>query len=209
MLLTPILRVRSIPHVSPRRHSVVLVVSHDDGVVAVVPHPEGARLGGLLSAAHFAAGGIEEIASVAPEASLSRHGIAPPYNPDGSLQVAFAELMHVRRRLPPCGSLLRAVALPPDAATALSASAAALAAARLTRADGQLMHEPIRSMSLEPGAEPHLAAAEAFCGVAYGARASASVPAATQRTTRAAARGGGMAGALARLRREAEDPAAA
>ena len=184
------------------------MMSHDEGVVALVPHPEAARLGGLLSAAHFAAAGIEDIANVVPEASLSQPGIAPPYIPDGSLQVAFAELMHVRRRLPPCGSLLRAVSVAPDAATALSASAAALAAARLTRARCQLKPEQ-GSKSLEPGAEPHPAADEAIRGVAYGAHASASVHVATQRTTRAAARSGGVAGALARLRREAEDPAAA
>ena len=203
-----ILRCRSTPQVSPRRRGAVSELLNGNGVVVLVPCPEAARLGGVLAAARFANAAIEESANANPEASPSRPGIAPPYNSDGSLQVAFAELMHVRRCCPPYGSLLRAVSLVPDAATTLSASTAALAAARLTGAGCVLMPEQIRSKSLEPGVDTHPAAGDATCGVAFVACGVAPVPAATPRTTRSAARGGGVAGALARLRRKADDPGA-
>ena len=204
-----ILRCRRIPQVSPQRQSSVSVMSTDDGVVVLVPFPEPARLGGLVSAAHTAA---LDALNLAAGASFSRPGIASPYNPDGSLQVAFPELLHVRRR-PSCGSISHAAHVVPDAATALSASAAALAAARFTSAGCVVSPGQIHlgSKSSEPGADtqpagqPHETACIAAPGAQHGI---ISVPAATARTTRAATRSGGVAGALARMRREASDPVA-
>ena len=170
-----------------------------------MPHPEAARLGGLLSVAHFAAAGIEDV-------DADSHfllGIAPPYNPDGSLHVAFSELLHVRRSVLPYDGLLRAVALVPDAVTTLSASAAALAAARTTSVGQQWHVQTLSEMKPSgPSAETQPVSAEGAYVVATGACAAASVPAAPQRSTRTAVRGGGMAAALARMRREAAEPAA-
>ena len=196
------LRCCSIPQISTRRPSSVSVLPSDDGVVVLVPHPEAARLGGLACAAKFAAAGITDVEDASHSLPV------PPHSPDGSLQVAFSELLHVRHCLLPDDGLLRAGTFTPDAATALSASAAALAAARMKTAAGKLVSVHLESESLEPGAATQPAAADGACVVASDARAAAPVPAAPRRTTRAVARGGGVAGALARLRREAAKPAA-
>ena len=170
----------------------------------LLPHPDAARLGGLASAARCTGAGDQY--SCIDDAT--RRCISSPYSPDGTLQVARYQLLCVKLL---CSSdiVLPAAALMPDAAATLSASAAALAAARrMTGIERLHALGHAEQTELVQLADVPPSGGEARNAAATFSHAPVAVPAATPRATRAAMRGGGVAGALARLRREAADAAA-
>ncbi len=195
--LFPSLRV---PQISPQRRSVVSTLSADSNTVALVPHPDAARLGGLLAAGRFAVPGV-----CSPFIGDATPCCSAPFNPDGSLQVAFGELLCFKRHSA-SGELV--LALVPDLAATLNASAVALAAARrLMSPVCRRSPEHQAAQALEVPADVLPTGDEALSGAAPGLHAEVAVPAVAPCATRAAMRGGGVAGALARLRREADDAA--
>ncbi len=200
MVLFPALRV---PQISPQRRSVVSTFSAESNTVALVPHPDAARLGGLLAAGRFAVSGV-----CSPFIGDATPCCSAPFNPDGSLQVAFCELLCFKRHSVG-GELVQPAVLVPDLAATLNASAAALAAARrlmspVCRRSPEQLHQAAQVLEA-PADVPELPTGEALCGTAPHPHAAVAVPAVAPCATRAAMRGGGVAGALSRLRRQADD----
>jgi hypothetical protein len=168
--------------------------------VALVPHPDAARLGGLLAAGPFGVSGV-----CSPFIGDATPCCSAPFNPDGRIQVAFGELLCFKR-LSAGGELVQA--LVPDLAATLNASASALAAARrlmspVCRRSPEQLHQAVQGSEAPADVLP--SGDEALCGTASGLHVAVAVPAVGPGATRAAMRGGGVAGALARLRREADD----
>jgi hypothetical protein len=193
-----------VPQISPQRRSVVSALKADSNTMTLVPHPDAARLGGLVAEAHFAAAAVCStcIGDAPPCCSA-------PFNPDGSIEVAFCELQCVKQHSAG-GKLVQAAPLVPDLAATLNASVSALAAARrlLSPACGRSPEQLYQAARVSEAAAGVLPTADVpLCGAAPGLHADVAVPAVVPCATRAAMRGGGVAGALARLRREADDAA--
>ena len=130
-----------------------------------------------------------------------------PFNPDGSIEVAFCELLCFKRHSAG-GELVQPAAVVPDLAATLNASASALAAARrLMSPVCRRSPEHQAAQVMEAPADVLPTGDEALSGAAPRSHAEVAVPDVAPRATRAAKRGGGVAGALARLRREADDAA--
>jgi hypothetical protein len=182
----------------------VTTLSAESTLVALVPHPDAARLGGLLAVGRFAVPGV-----CSPCIGDAPPCCSAPFNPDGSLQLAFCELLCVKQHSAG-DELVQPAAVVPDLAATLNASASALAAARrlmspVCRRSPEQVHQAAQVSEAPADVLP--TGDEPLCGTASGLHAAVDVPAAAPCATRAAMRGGGVAGALARLRREADDAA--
>jgi hypothetical protein len=196
-----------VPQISPQRRSVVSTLSADSNLVALVPHPDAARLGGLVAAARFAAAGSAAAGVCSPCIGDAPPYCSAPFNPDGSLQVAFGELLCFKRHSAG-GELVQPAAVVPDLVATLNASASALAAARrLMSPVCRRSPEHQAAQVMEAPADVLPTGDEALSGAAPRSHAEVAVPAVAPCATRAVMRGGGVAGALARLRREADDAA--